>query len=273
MGSGEPLSSKRPRKNRILKQGESFAATRKPRKKSPVRRVVVGSVLASLIAVVIVGGGAMVEWVTKWTEIQQITILGLDRIPRDEILTRLALPPHSSLLSIEPDLLSGQLETHPWIGSVTFDRIFPHSLVVEISERQPAAVLGLSKDGYFLDVEGYLLPNDPTINRKALPIVEGITSKFFTQDEAEGHRRAKQGIHLAALLSQHFSGRPRVNVSNAHTTVVDLPQVRFQFGQEVEKQWQRFVVLYPTVKENIEGSLKEVDLRFFQKVILRKRTL
>jgi hypothetical protein len=64
-----------------------------------------------------------------------------------------------------------------------------------------------------------------------------------------------------------------VNVAHAHTTIVDLPRIRFQFGQEAERQWQRFLVLYPTVKEVIGRQSQEVDLRFTQKVILRKRTL
>jgi hypothetical protein len=33
------------------------------------------------------------------------------------------------------------------------------------------------------------------------------------------------------------------------------------------------LVLYPTVKDKIEGRSQEVDLRFAQKVIFRKRTL
>jgi hypothetical protein len=118
-----------------------------------------------------------------------------------------------------------------------------------------------------------LLPGGKTQEGATLPIVEGVTSKFLTQNEAEGHRRAKQGIHIAELLSQQFPGRPRIDVSNPHTTIVDLPDVRFQFGREVEDQWQRFLVLYPTVKTTMKGRSQEVDLRFAQKVIFRKRTL
>jgi cell division septal protein FtsQ len=273
MISGESFSSTRPRKNRPLKKGEAFGNARKERKKTPVKRVLMGGALACLIVVLLVGGRQVIRWAGEWTEIQQITVVGLDRVSREEIITRLALPPQTSLLSVEPDLLSTRLESHPWIGSVAFDRVFPHSLVVQVSERQPAAVLGSSKEPYFLDAEGYLLPAGKTQEGATLPIVEGVTSKFMTQNEAEGHRRAKQGIHIAELLSQQFPGRPRIDVSNPHTTIVDLPDVRFQFGREVEDQWQRFLVLYPTVKTAIEGRSQEVDLRFAQKVIFRKRTL
>jgi hypothetical protein len=197
----------------------------------------------------------------------------LDHLSREEIITQLDLPKPSSLWSIDPDLLTEQLEAHPWIRSVTFDRVFPHSLVVQVEERRPAAVLKASGKDYFLDVEGYVLPGEMTEVSRTLPVVEGMTSKFLTQHEDEGHRRAKEGIHLAALLSERFSGRPRVNVAQAQMTIVDLPRIRVQFGQEAEQQWERFLVLYPTVKETIERQSQEVDLRFSQKVILRKRTL
>lgn len=273
MMTRENLSTKRPRKNRPLRKGEAFGNAINRGKISRVRRVLVGSAVACLIVAVLVAGRYVIRWADEWTEIQQITVVGLDRVTREEIITRLALPPHTSLLSLEPDLLATRLESHPWVGSVAFDRVFPHSLVVQVAERQPAAVLGSSKEPYFLDAEGYLLPGGKSQEDKTLPIVEGVTSKFMIQNAAEGHQRAKQGIHIADLVSQQFQGRPRIDVSKPHTTIVDLPGVRFQFGREVEDQWQRFLVLYPTVKTNIEGRSQEVDLRFSQKVIFRKRTL
>ncbi len=273
MITGEKLSAKRPRKNRPLKKGEAFGNGIKGKTKSRVRRLVIGSALVCLIVAVVVGGRQVIRWAGEWTEIQQITVLGLDRVSREEVVTRLALAPHTSLLAVETDQLATQVESHPWIGSVAFDRVFPHSLVVQVTERKPAAVLGSSNEPYLLDAEGFLLPKGKPQEGGTLPIVDGVTSKFMTQNEAEGHRRAKQGIHIAELLSQQFSGRPRIDVSKPHMTIVDLPNVRFQFGREVEDQWQRFLVLYPTVKTEIEGRSQEVDLRFAQKVIFRKRTL
>lgn len=273
MGFVEVFSSKQPRKNRPLKRGNSLGRKEKLQKKSPVRRVVVGSLLACLIVIITIGGRSAIRSVNEWTKIQQLTILGLDRLSREEIIAKLNLSPHSSLWSIDTDQLSDELETHPWIRAVTFDRVLPHSLIVQVDERQPAAVLQASKQSYLLDAEGYLLPGKTTKGGQVLPVLKGMTSKFFLQQKDESHRRAKQGIHLAELLSERFSGRPNVNVAHAHTTIVDLPRIRVQFGQEADRQWERFLVLYPTIKETIERQSQEVDLRFSQKIILRKRTL
>lgn len=118
-----------------------------------------------------------------------------------------------------------------------------------------------------------MLPGKITNAVQALPIVEGMTSQDFSKDQDESHRRAKKGIHLAELLSERFSGRPTVNVAYAHSLIVDLPRIRVKFGKEADQQWERFLVLYPTIKETITRESQEVDLRFSQKVILRKRTL
>ncbi len=265
-------SSTSPRKNRMLKSRREYQPISKRRKKSPLRRVVVGSVVACGLVVGLLEGPSILGRVNAWTELQQITVLGLDRVTREEVLERLQLPSSQSLLTLEITELAGRVESHPWIGSVTFDRVFPHSLVVQVDERRPAAVLGDPPSSFYFDVEGVLLPKDKSEGEPRLPIVQGRTEQFFLKEQSEGQRRAKQGIHIAELLGKEFPGQPRVDVSNAHTTIVDLPHVRFQFGQEVERQWERFLVLYPTIKKEMERQSQEVDLRFSQKVILRKRT-
>ncbi len=273
MGIRGMISSKPPRKNRPLKRRDVVGRKDTTQETSPARRVVVGSLLAGLLVLLMVGGRAVIQSVNEWTKIQQTTIVGLDHLSREVVFTQLDLAPDSSLWSIDIDQLSEQLEAHPWIRAITFDRVLPHTLIVQVKERQPAAVLGAEKESYLVDTEGYLLPVETTKLRHALPVLEGMTSKSFLQQLDDSHRRAKRGIHLAALLSERFSGRPKVNVAHTHTTVVDLPRIRVKFGQEADRQWERFLVLYPTIKKKIEAQSQEVDLRFSQKVILRKRTL
>ena len=265
-------TSNKPRKNRMLKSRRSFQPISKRRKKSPLRRVVVGSLLACVLVLSLLAGPSIINQLTVWTELQQISVLGLERVTREEVIQRLQLGTQQSLLTLDTYALASRVHSHPWIGSVTFDRVFPHSLVVHVDERRPAAVLGKAPSSFYLDVEGFLLPKERKERERRLPIVEGMTERAFQKDEREGQRRAKRGIHIAQLLSQEFSGRPRINVSSAHTTVVDFPRVRFQFGQDVEPQWERFLVLYPTIKKEMDRQSQEVDLRFSQKIILRKRT-
>ena len=271
IGLGDPR--KRPRKNRPLKQGEPISRSRQQQERSSFRRVLIGIVVLGGLSGAVYGGQQLVTWATEWTEVQHVSVMGLNRLTREAVQEKMSLPQTASLLWISTDELASQVRTHPWVEAVEVDRVFPHSLVVQVTEREPAAVLRGTKETVLLDATGHLLPGNVSAEAKRLPVVKGLTAQAVTALGSEGHPRAKQGIRIAQLLAQYFSGRPEVNVSEPYITVADLPKVRFQFGQNVEEQWQRFLVLYPTIKSEMDSYPQEVDLRFSQKVILRKRTL
>ncbi len=264
---------KRPRRNRPLKQGEVVSRAARKNKPSRFRRWLTGIVVVALLGGGLYGGQRLVTWATEWTEVQQVAVMGLNRLTREEVLDKLAMTQPASLLWLSTDELASRIQAHPWIDFVEVDRVFPNSLVVQVTEREPAAILRAPKESVMLDSAGHVLPGELPAEAKGLPVVQGLTAQSVTALGAEGHPRAKQGIRIAHLLAQYFSGRPQVNVSEPYTTVVDLPTVRFQFGQNVEEQWQRFLVLYPTIKSEMDRHAQEVDLRFSQKVILRKRTM
>ncbi|HSF10276.1 MAG TPA: FtsQ-type POTRA domain-containing protein, partial [Nitrospirales bacterium] len=113
MISGESLNTKRPRKNRPLKKTGGPGKAKSSSTALRLRRVVIGGALACLIVVVVVGGRQVMRWADEWTEIQQITVVGLDRVTRDEILTKLDLAPQTSLFSVDSELLATRLESHP----------------------------------------------------------------------------------------------------------------------------------------------------------------
>lgn len=266
-------AGKRPRKNRPLKQGEALSRDHKNNTSSSFRRVFMGIMIFAFLGAGAYGGQRLVSWATEWTEVQQVAVMGLNRLTKEEVLVKLAMPQTASLLWLSTDELASRIQAHPWVDFVEVERVFPHSLVVQVTEREPAAILRASKESVMLDSAGHVLPGEIPAEAKRLPVVQGLTAQSVTALGSEGHPRAKQGIRIAHLLAQYFSGRPQVNVSEPYTTVVDLPSVRFQFGQNVEEQWQRFLVLYPTLRSEMDRHAQEVDLRFSQKVILRKRTM
>ena len=264
---------KRPRKNRPLKQREPISRERKPQSSSSVRRVLFGIGVLVLIGGGLVGGQRVMHWATEWTEVKHISVMGLNRVTQEEVLARMSLPQPASVLWVRTDELAARVHEHPWVEGVEVDRVFPNSLVVQVTEREPAAVLRAATETVMLDAAGHMLPGNVPAEAKQWPVVQGLTPQSVTAHGSDGHPRVKEGIHIAHLLAPYFSGRPQVNVSEPYTTVVDLPKVRFQFGQNVEEQWERFLVLYPTIKQEMDSQAQEVDLRFSQKVILRKRTL
>ncbi|MGB0910604.1 MAG: cell division protein FtsQ/DivIB, partial [Nitrospirales bacterium] len=120
------------RKNQSLKRTRS---RRKDRKPSFLRRVVRWAVVLGVMVICLVGvwGFERVESVvTNLTSVQQISIMGLKTLQREEILSELSLTPETSLFDIDPDVIKANLETHPWIGTASIQRVFPHTLAIRI---------------------------------------------------------------------------------------------------------------------------------------------
>ncbi len=260
-----------------VRKNQSFNKTRsrrKDRNPSFVRRVVRWTVVLGVVVICLVGvwGFERVESVVaNLTSVQQISIMGLKTLQREDILSELSLTPETSLFDIEPDVMMANLETHPWIRTASLQRVFPHTLAIRIVEREPAAILQSSKTRYLLDDQAQILSLVEETQHADLPILRGVSSTFPTVRDPARQQQIRDGIQVGHLLARAFDEVPTVNVGTASMIVASIKALRFQFGDSIEAQWQRFQTLSPSIQEQMTREATEVDLRYAGKVILRKR--
>ena len=234
-------------------------------------RLIWGLVVLSLM---VVGGWVYLKVapiVTAWATVQRISVLGIDRVQREEVVTLLDLPQKVSLFALNQEGLEERVETHPWVAAASIERIFPDTLAISITEREAVAILQSPEGSHFLDDRGYLLSAAPGDQFPSLPRVKGVTPVAFEQNGESVRKQVRTGIQVASLLAGELQAVPTVNVVHQSTIVADLPDVRFQFGSLIEDQWQRFRALYPSIQKRMSATPQEVDLRYPGKVILRER--
>jgi cell division septal protein FtsQ len=266
------ISTQRVRKNEPKSPSRS---SKRRRRRSPSARNrlrflgVLG--LVSLLAVGGWGFSRVAPVVSEWTTIHEVTILGLDRIRRSEVMALLNLPPNMSLLSLEIEPLIERLESHPWVSKVSIERVFPDTLAIGITERKPVAILQSQEGTYLLDTEGYLLSAIPAHPLPSLPIVQGLTPSDFQQEGYSVREQARKAIQTANVLRGELEGIPVVQVTPQSTLVAELSKIRFHIGSSFDEQWRRFRALYPFIQDRIHATPKEIDLRYSGKVILRER--
>ncbi len=259
------------RKNQPLKKNRT---RRQGRKLSVFQRLVRWTVLTGVVVVCVVAfwGFERVESVlTSLTSVEQVSIVGLKTLQRDEILSELSLTPSTSLFDIQPDVIIADLETHPWIGMASVQRVFPHTLAIRIVEREAAAILQSSKAQYLLDDQAHILTVVDGNQNPDLPRLRGAPSIFPAPKNEAIQQQVRDGIRVAYLLSETFHEVPTVNVEKAAMIVADLHDLRFQFSDSIDSQWKRFQALYPSIQDEIANEATEIDLRYAGKVILRKR--
>ena len=263
--------------NRVRKN-ESRSRSRSPRRQRRRSRADRNRLRFAWALVVVItlaiGGWGYVKFapaVSAWTTIQQITILGLDRIRRKEIMALLNLPPGENLLSLQTDSLIERLKSHPWISAASMERVFPDTLAISITERKPVAILQTPGGAHLLDEEGYLLSAIPVRPLPSLPIVQGLVPSDFQKKGSHVREQARKAIQAAKVLTGELKGVPTVQVTPQSTLVAELSKTRFYIGSSFDDQWQRFRALYPFIQDRIQAAPKEIDLRYSGKVILRER--
>ena len=266
------LRKKKIRKNASRKK--STAQRRRGAQKTVGQKVVRGILVLGMVAVCVFGvwGFEKVESVMmNWTAVKNVTIVGLKQLQRATVLSELALSPTTSLFDIQSDEVARGLETHPWIATASVNRIFPHTLSVQVVEREAAAIAQASQQRYLIDQDGYVLEVLGKDSHPRLPILFGLSLMEPLNHVERVQPQAREGIQVAQLLSRVFHTVPTVTVEGEDAIVGDVSGVRFQFGMMIDEQWERFQSLYPSIKARLKREPTEIDLRYAGKVILRKR--
>jgi len=242
----------------------------------------------SLVAVIGLGGWYgwrqagpdVMGWADHFVEITVVEITKTERMSREDVLRILDLEPGRGLLFIDPERAQRALETHPWIQRAIVRRRFPHTLEVELDEREPVAVLKAGSGGraWFLDRDGMVITTNVPHTEDDLPILTGVdyTEAILGGDETVARVRA--GLALAALLDRSGVGRTEVDIRRPDDLVVYASGFRLRFGAgDFTEKMGRYQQVSDLVHER-EGAqakaaparLVEVDLRFQDKVILRE---
>jgi len=205
------------------------------------------------------------------TTVQHVTIVGLKTLERKDILSKLDLAPEISLFQIQPEVITAHLESHPWVRGAAVERIFPHTLAIRIDERVPAAVWQSTNVRYVLDDQAHVLSAFKNDQFSGLPMLLGIPESFAVAGDHDIQQKVRDAILVGSLLTSGFTTVPTIHLDKPSMIVADMQDLRFQFGDSIEAQWQRFQALYPSIETQITHEATEVDLRYSGKVILRKR--
>jgi cell division protein FtsQ len=101
---------------------------------------------------------AVVTWwslyQSKWFIAQEVTITGNSRLSVEQISATAAVPIGNSLMSINPGVISQQLQTLPEIKVATVERGWPHSILITVTERTPIAVAATATGFNLIDADG-----------------------------------------------------------------------------------------------------------------------
>lgn len=198
-------------------------------------------------------------------------------------LNRLAAVPDSTILSdIDLMAIRRRLERHPFVETAIVRRDPPATLVIDITERVPAAALiDVQTRDWFLDGSGVLLPMLPEIPLERTPVITGFRPRGrVTAGTRLKDQRLMDALGIfssARTISEdlpHFFSEISLDGRRdfmLYTLEAGVPVI-FGSAERVEQKLRSFRAFWESVAVRRDlAQLEYIDLRFSDQVIAKWR--
>lgn len=165
------MDKKRIKKNKFKQTGGKRRQSRKLHLR-PVLTISLGILLLTGMSLAMV---FMHDFLTQWNYFNttQIQVQGNQRLSRDAILTQAQIYTGDNILSLNLGMARVRLLLHPWIANVEIARILPSTIVINVREHLPLAILDLGRP-FLLDAGGDVFKEKSDTEQIDLPIIAGL---------------------------------------------------------------------------------------------------
>ncbi|HTP64162.1 MAG TPA: FtsQ-type POTRA domain-containing protein [Geobacteraceae bacterium] len=137
---------------------------------------------------------------TTFLRLDRIEISSLRRLHREDVVALAGVKPGDDMLKMRPQRIGEQLMKNPWVENVKVRRYFPHTLAIEIAEREPVAVVSMGYL-YYLDGKGNVFKPLTEGDRLDYPVLTGFSEEDMWKDPSGSREALKEALDLIRLLS------------------------------------------------------------------------
>lgn len=207
--------------------------------------------------------------------IQHVSVQGLSLISEDEILKLANGIQGQNLLLFDRKALQYKISLHPLVKNVQFQRKLPQTLVINVTERTPTALVVVPKGVIEVDSEGTFLRRLESWPKNTYPVISGIELS-----ETVGPGQNLANPLLTAALSLLGQAPPELvpQIGELHVNAVEQITLFLTSGVEVRlgqaKDWtDKLKALYQLISDNgytsIQQGVRYIDFTAAKPVIGR----
>jgi cell division protein FtsQ len=162
---------------------------------------------------------------------QTIRISGLERRTPETVLAAMGIEPGSPLFGFDAEQARNLLQNIDWVEKAAIRLVFPNTLEIEITEREPFAIWQRDGRYFVIDRTGVAMGADVKKYAGILPLVTGAGAQLAAYDlfnQLASHRELGAKVKAAARV-----GSRRWNLYFANNVAVALPEE----GVDVALEW------------------------------------
>ena len=218
--------------------------------------------LASVVALALLASPAWAPHVLRrlsFFRVRRVEILGTRYTSPTDLLDRLRVDTTRSVW--DPlDPLAARVRTHSQIESVTVTRRLPGTLIVQVTERHPVALVNAPGGLRAVDERGRRLPLDPSRTPVDAPVVTAAPRDTMVYHLLGAMQREAPSLY-AQLSSVRAVGADEIVLQIANLSVRAMTNVTLARLGDIE----------PVQRDLMRRQLRaaEIDLRYRDQVIAR----
>ncbi|MCE5250744.1 FtsQ-type POTRA domain-containing protein [bacterium] len=206
--------------------------------------------------------------------IRDVKIKGAQYLDSEKLMTTAGIETGTNIFALDLENISQSLKTAFTTENIIVYRRLPNTIVIEVRERKPVALLNMNTL-VGVDKDGVPLPHIGADMVETLPIVTGIKSVTSLSDSTV-KSRLLTGLKMLDRISKDapavYARISEVDVSNTADMGISLVDNGLQviIG---DRDWKQKIPNLEKVINEVtwrRNDAKAVDLRFGEKVIVRK---
>jgi cell division protein FtsQ len=236
-----------------------------------------------IVILTVVLGGAFLAW-EGWRllssavffRIERIEVAGNRRLDRREILSYAGVKEGAGMLRLDLARIGEHLEKNPWIESVAIRRYFPHTLRIQVAERDPVAIVNMGYL-YYADRKGEVFKPLNDGDRLDYPVVTGIAEEDLAKDPSGTKGALKAAGDLIDRLRASATDFGLDDVSEIHydkgfgfTLFTMQGGVPVRVGMDgFPEKLERLAKIYRDLRTQMTG-LEYIDINYGDKIVVKK---
>jgi cell division protein FtsQ len=203
---------------------------------------------------------------SNFFSVKEVHVVGLTSVTEDEVIRLLGPVKGENLFLTDKEALSQKIMLHPLVNQVKVKKELPASLIIEISERVPAALV-YNKDGVVeVDSQGIILRFYETWPKKDNPVITGIdVSDSIGPGQKMESSNLQKGLLLLGQAPEGLSSLiGEVHIASDGQVFVYLTtgtQVKIGHGEEYTGKLKLLQELLDSSEyKAVEKLIKYIDL-------------
>lgn len=191
-----------------------------------------------LVAVAVAAVFGFAGWVvffSSWLATEVVSVSGTEKLSRDDVVATAGVDVGTPLVRIDLDEVRDRIEDIPAVDRVSVHRSWPHSIEINVTERQPIAAVRRGRGWWVMDHEGVVFRRTP-VRLERLPVVEAV-------GDASADALREVGSVLDALPDRLRTATRRVEARTMDSITLRLENGRVVFWGSAADSDQKVAVL------------------------------